>query len=148
MYNSKESIEANTIKDALQFYTFHGAKYTLGEKYEGQLQFPNNYGGKPFDVTTTVNLDELNVSDDNSVIRMYQVVDSKQLTDATYGYLKRAGILGDSLPSREKMPSVSTEIWTASRIHGSTGWTTYSIETREIKSEETINVEERIIQIK
>ena len=43
---------------------------------------------------------------------------------------------------------LTKEIWTASSIHGGTGRTTFSIEIKEIKPEGTINVEERIIQMK
>lgn len=148
MYTTKESIEVNAIKDALQFYTFHGAKYTLGEELTGQMKFANNYGGEPFDVDVTISLDELNPENDNCVLRMYQTVNSEQLTDATYNYLKQLGQFGDQLPAREDFSGLTNEIWTASRIHGGTGWTTYSIETKEVKAEGTINVEERTIQIK
>ena len=148
IYNSKEAIEANAIKDAVQFYTFHGARYVLNEEVTGQMQFVNNFGGEPFDVDASLSLDELNEENDNCVIRMYQVVDSEQLTKATYEYLANLGTLGDQMPDISTLPELTNEIWTASRIHGGTGWTTYSIETKEIASEGTINVEERIIQIK
>lgn len=148
MYSSKEAIEANAIKDAIQFYTFHGGKYTLDEEVTGQMQFANNFGGEPFDVDLTLYLDELNEEDDNSVIRMYQNVNSEQLTAATYDYLMKIEAFKEKLPPGEEMPALTHEVWTASRIHGGTGWTTYSIETKEVNSEETTNVEERIIQIK
>ncbi len=148
IYNSKAAIEANAIKDAIQFYTFHGGAYTLNEEVSGQMQFANNFGGKPFDVDVTLSLDELNEEDNNSVIRMYQVVDSEQLTKATYEYLAKIGTFGEQMPEISTLPELTNEVWTASRIHGGTGWTTYSIETKEVKSEDTINIEERIIQIK
>lgn len=148
IYNSKEAIEANAIKDVLQFYTFHGGVYTLNEEVSGEMQFSNNFGGDPFDVDVTLSLDELDEAYDNCVIRMYQVVDSEQLTKATYEYLATIGTLGEQMPPIEELPDLTNEIWTASRIHGSTGWTTYSVETKEVKAEGSLNVEERIIQLK
>jgi hypothetical protein len=148
VYMSKEAIEGNAIKDALQFYTFHGGAYTLNEKLTGEMQLLNNYGGDPFDTDLTVSLDEIDEEAGTSVIRMYQEVNSEQLTDATYGYLQKLGTLGDQLPSREEFPALTNKIWTASRIHAATGWTTFSLENKEVQAEGTINIEERIIQIK
>lgn len=148
VYMTKEAIEGNAIKDALQFYTFHGGAYTLNEKLTGEMQFMNNYGGDPFDTDMTVSLDEIDEEAGTAVIRMYQELNSEQLTDATYGYLKKLGSLGDQLPPREDFPALTNKIWTASRIHAGTGWTTYAIETKEVQAEGTINIEERIMQIK
>lgn len=148
IYVSKESIEGNAIKDALQFYTFHGGAYTLNEKINAQIQVMNNFGGNPFDTDVTLSLDEIDEESGTSVIRMYQEVNSEQLTDATYNYLQQLGSLGDQLPAREDFPALTNKIWTASRIHATTGWITYSIETKEVHAEGTTNVEERIIQIK
>jgi hypothetical protein len=148
VYMSKEAIEGNAIKDALQFYTFHGGAYTLNEKLTGEMQLLNNYGGDPFDTDLTVSLDEIDEEAGTFVIRMYQEVNSEQLTDATYGYLQKLGTLGDQLPSREEFPALTNKIWTASRIHAATGWTTFSLENKEVQAEGTINIEERIIQIK
>lgn len=147
-YNSKKSIEANAIKDALQFYSFYGVKYKLDEEIKGNLTVLNNFGGKPFDNEVKLSLDEINAEEGNSIIRMKQTVDSKQLTDETYKYLKKIGTFGKNIPKREDFPALTNETYTASRIHGDTGWIIYSIETKEIKAEETTNIEERIIEIK
>jgi hypothetical protein len=147
MYMSKESIEANAIKDAQQFYTFHGAKYTLGEKLQGKMQLMNNFGGKPFDTALTVSLDEINQEEDYAIIRMYQNVDSQQLTDATYTYLKTLTV-GNQLPAKDKFPLITNETWTSSQIHGGSGWIIYSVETKQTVSEGIVNVEERTIEIK
>ncbi|MFY0688583.1 MAG: hypothetical protein JXQ90_15515 [Cyclobacteriaceae bacterium] len=147
-YLSKEAIEANAIKDVLQFYTFHGAAYTLNEKLTGQMQMVNNYGEQPFDTDVTISLDEIDETGGTSVIRMYQEIDSKQLTDATYGHLKKLGTMGEQLPPRDEFPALTNKIWTASRIHASSGWTTFTLENKEVQAEGTTNIEERIIQIK
>jgi hypothetical protein len=148
IYSSKQSVEANAIKDAIQFYSFHGVKYKLGEEISGDLTVSNNFGGKPFDTKVEYSLDEINSEDGNSIIRMKQVVNSEQLTNETYNYLKRIGTFGKNIPDRKDFPSLTNETYTASRIHGETGWIIYSIETKEVKAEETINIEERIIEIK
>lgn len=92
-------------------------------------------------------LDELNEADDIAVIRMYQAVNSEQLTNTTYQYLAKIGTFGE-LADFSSLPEITNDVWTASIIHEGTGWIIYSIETKEVKSEDTTNIEERIIQIK
>jgi hypothetical protein len=148
IYSSKKSIEANAIKDAIQFYSFYGLKYKLAEEIDGNITVANNFGGKPFDTNVKFSLDEINPEDGNSVIRMKQVIDSEQLTNETYNYLKKIGTFGKNIPDRKNFPSLTNETYTATRIHGNTGWIIYSLETKEIKASETTNIEERIIEIK
>ena len=148
IYSTKESVEANAIKDALQFYKFHGVKYKLGEELTGKLETSNNYGGKPFETNVQYSLDEINETDGNSILRSNEIINSEELTDATYNYLKKSGTFGDKFPARDKFPSLTNETNTASRIHGETGWIIYSIETKTITAEETTNIEERILVIK
>ncbi|MDO7172936.1 hypothetical protein [Mariniflexile sp. AS56] len=147
IYTSKESIQANAIKDVMQFYQFHGVKYKLGEELEGLLETANNYGDKPFDTNVRFSLDEINEVDGNSIFRSNHIINSNQLTDATYNYLKNSGNFGDNFPQRDKFPSLTNITNTASRIHGETGWLIYSIETKEISAEASTNIEERIIEI-
>ena len=148
IYSTKESVEANAIKDALQFYKFHGVKYKLGEELTGKLETSNNYGGKPFETNVQYSLDEINETDGNSILRSTEIINSEELTNATYNYLKKSGTFGDKFPARNKFPSLTNETNTASRIHGETGWIIYSIETKTITAEETTNIEERIMIIK
>ena len=148
IYSTKESVEANAIKDALQFYKFHGVKYKLGEELTGKLETSNNYGEKPFETNVQYSLDEINETDGNSILRSTEIINSEELTNATYNYLKKSGTFGDKFPARNKFPSLTNETNTASRIHGETGWIIYSIETKTITAEETTNIEERIMIIK
>ena len=135
-YKSKAAIEGNAIKDALQFYTYHGGAYTLNEEINGQMHLMNNFGGAPFDTEVAVVLDEIDEESGSSII------------NATYDFLDTLTGLKGKLPARENFPALTNKSWTASRIHAATGWTTYSIETKEVHAEGTTNVEERIIQIK
>ena len=148
IYSTKESVEANAIKDALQFYKFHGVKYKLGEELTGKLETSNNYGEKPFETNVQYSLDEINETDGNSILRSTEIINSEELTNATYNYLKKSGTFGDKFPARDKFPSLTNETNTASRIHGETGWIIYSIETKTITAEETTNIEESIMIIK
>ncbi|WP_299015463.1 hypothetical protein [uncultured Polaribacter sp.] len=147
-FNSKEAIEANAIKDAIQFYSFHGIKYTLNEEVKGNVSLRNNFGGKPFDTDLSYSLDEINTEDGNAVIRMQQVVNAEQLTNETYKYLKKLNNGVAKFPDRKDFPTLTNETFTASRIHGATGWVIYSIETKEVKAQGSTNIEERIIEIK
>ena len=79
---------------------------------------------------------------------MKQVVNSEQLTNETFKYLKKIGTFGNTIPDRKDFPSITNETYTASRIDGDTGWIIYSLESKEVKAEESTNIEERIIEIK
>lgn len=150
MFSTKESIELAAVKEMRQFYSFHGAMYEYNQEYSVDMETPNLYGGEPFDTKVTVWLDELNPDENNFIIRMYQSVDSKQLTDATYDFLRKMAeiidVPGTNAMNREDIPPLTTDIYTASRIHSS-GWVIYSIETKEVSVEGITNIEERIIEI-
>jgi len=147
LYSSKDMIETAAIKEIKQFYTFHGGKYKLGEEIKVGMKAGNLYGGEPFDMDLLLSLDEINPEDNNSIIRMKQTVDSEQLTKATFDYLTHmASTMEVSPPIWADFPLLKNETWTASRIHGS-GWIIYSIETKEVSTENALNVEERIIEI-
>ncbi len=149
MFLTKEAIQSAAIKDIQQFYTYHGGQYKLGEETVGQMKLANLYGGEPFDVEVTVKLDEINMEDGNSIIRMWQTVNSKQLTDASYEYIKELSkTMGTKPPKRDEIPPLKNETRTASRIHGGSGWVIYSVETKEVSAENVISFEERTIELK
>lgn len=140
---TREAIETQGIRDILQFYTFHGAKYTLGEEYKKTL-VSNGVPSVPVDVDMTVQLTEINTEDDNSVVRVWKEFDVKQMTDATYHIIK--GIAGTAL-KREDMPDVVYEESTFSRVHGSSGWIIYSIQTRQTITGDTVEIEQVEIEV-
>ncbi|MBB6612114.1 hypothetical protein H7F15_13775 [Pontibacter sp. Tf4] len=147
-FTTREAIEAAAIKDIQQFYTYHGGRYQMGQEITGQLEVANLYGGKPFKADVSILLDELNGEEDNAILRMWQTIDSKQLTEATVAYLgKMSKAVGAAKPDLSRMPPLQHETRVASRIHGS-GWVIYSIETKEVSAENTLAFEERIIEIK
>lgn len=147
MYSTKESIEAAAIKEIQQFYTYHGGKYKLGEEITASMKVANLYGGAPFDTEVTLWLDEINTEDNNSIIRMQQIVNSEQLTKTTFDYLTK---MSESMkvpgPKWEEIPPLKNETWTSSRIHNA-GWVIYSIETQEVSAEDVTNVKENIIEL-
>lgn len=146
-FSSKEAIEASTINEIHQYYAFHGVKYSLGEELTAQIKVPNLYGKEPFDCDLTFRLDEINPEENNSVFRMWQIINSSQLTDATYEYVTQiVSSMNGQLPKREDFPPLANETSTASRIHGS-GWIIYSVETKEVMAEDSKQIIERIIEI-
>ncbi len=147
-FSSKEGIENAAIQDIQQFHTFHGGKYNLGEVLEFQVQTPNLYNiKKPFDSKLTLSLEEINTEENNYLIRSTQEVDSKQLTDVTFEYLK-------SLSKSMKGPKIKKEDLgelqnitnTASLIHDS-GWVVYSVLTKTVEAPGNTVIEERTIEI-
>jgi len=147
MYSTKESIEAAAIKEIQQFYTYHGGKYKLGEEISASMKVANLYGGEPFDTEVTLWLDEINTEDNNSIIRMQQIVNSEQLTKTTFDYLtKMSETMKVPGPQWDGFPPLKNETWTSSRIHNA-GWVIYSIETQEVSAEGVTNVKENIIEL-
>ncbi|MDO9257506.1 MAG: hypothetical protein Q7U54_18455 [Bacteroidales bacterium] len=147
MYNSKEAIEASAIKEIQQFYTYHGAKYKLGEEITASMEVPNLYGSEPFDTEVILWLDEINTEDNNSIIRMQQIINSEQLTKTTFDYLtKISGTMNVPGPKWDDFPKLSNETWTSSRIHNG-GWVVYSVETQKVSAEGVTNVKENTIEI-
>lgn len=149
MYTTKEGIEAYAIQDAQQFHTFHGGRYLLKEVLEIPLQVPNLYDqNNPLDSKVTLYLDELNLDDNNLVIRSSQEVDSEQLREVNYNYLKSMSkSMKTPEPKKEDIGQLTNVTTTASRIHG-TGWLIYSIQTKTVEAPGATNIEERIIEIK
>jgi hypothetical protein len=145
---TKEAIEEQGIYDILQFHTFHGAKYTLNEEYTKSL-VSDGVPGHPVGVEMLVRVSDLNVEDDNAIVRMWKTYDTKQMTDATYEILKQMalGMGSKEFPKREEMPDVNFEESVFSRVHGSTGWVIYSIHTKQTATGDKTEVEEREIEI-
>lgn len=147
-FATKQGIENTVMTDAQQYYTFHGGKYKLGEVVNAKIQLPNNYGGAPIDADLTVRLDEINPDDNNYVIRYWQSADSKQLTDASFEFIRKlAATTGaKNAPTRDQMPAATHEEDVASRVHG-TGWVIYTVRTKVIEIEGVASVDEMIIEL-
>ena len=148
LYSSKEAIESSGIKDIQQFHTFHGGKYRLGEVVEGKIKVANIFGGEPFDATMQVYLDEMNVKENNYLLRSFQETDKEQLISATLDYLKKMSeTLKIKAPTRDDVKDLKNELATASLIHDS-GWNVYTIQTLTVSSNDITQVEERVIELK
>ena len=117
-YSTKEAIEKAAIQEIKQFYIFHGAKYKLDEQLVGQTTVPGYGGEKTFDANYSLSLDEIDLFGFNSVIRIKQEVDSKQLTDEAYARLSKLYVESENvMPAREDFPPVNNTIRYASRMH-------------------------------
>jgi len=145
--SSKESIESAAIEDVLQFYTFHGGKYVLNSDVEEQL-VSNGIPEVPVNVLMTVRLAEINVEEDNAVLRYWKEFDPKQMTDASYEMMRKlVKSSGEKLPLRSEMPEIRYEENVGCRIHGSTGWVIYSVLTKQTATGDAASVEQREIEI-
>ncbi len=147
-FSSKEAIENALIQDIQQFHTFHGGKYILGEVLEFEVQTPNLFNlEKPLDSKLTLSLDEMNADENNYLIRSSQEVDSKQLTDATFEYLKSMSknMKGVKI-KKEDLGELHNITNTASLIHDS-GWVVYSILTKTVEAPGNTVIEERTLTI-
>ncbi|MFC2188350.1 hypothetical protein ACFCT7_13625 [Fulvivirgaceae bacterium LMO-SS25] len=149
MYSTKSAIEASSIQDVQQFHNFNGGKFILNETVTGQLKTSNLFEiDKPFDTEVIVTLEELDADNNQYVIRSIQEVNSEQLTETTYNYLKRMNDeLGQEFIEREKFMSLKNTVETVSRIHN-TGWVLESILWKEVFADGTSSMEIRRIEMK
>lgn len=148
LFSTKEAIENSAIEEIQQFYAFHGVKYKLGEEINATIKLQNNYGGEPFDADLTAEMDQLDEEDDSVIIRLWQTANSKQVTDAAFEFVKSMQqTLGGPLIAREDFPLANNEVRTASSIDGSTGWVIYSIQTKEVSANNTLQINERTIEL-
>jgi hypothetical protein len=149
MFSTKEAIESGSIKEIQQFYSFYGSKYKLNEVLTGKQKLANLYGGEPFDADYELELTTIDTASDSGIVRYLQTVDKKQVTDATYEYLKKNAIaMKTPIPEREDIPELTIEDRTASNIHGPSGWILYTINIREVTAEDVTSIETREIELK
>lgn len=148
LYATKENVEAIAINDIQQFYMFHGGKYTKGEPAEGRIEIPNVFGGKPFDAEVYIYLEEINNDESNYILRYEQSVDEKQLMAAATEYVTNiAKKIGKPVPKDFNLKEMVHETLVGARIH-EYGWPIYIILTKTVTSEDMVNIEERVIEIK
>lgn len=149
MYATKEAIEASSIQDAQQFHNFHGGKYTLNEEIKGLLQSANLYDlNKPFDTEFSVLLEELDKENNQYIIRSIQEINSEQLTESTFNFLKKmAENLGQEFKERATFPDLKNIVETVSIIHN-TGWVIESVLWKEVFVEGKTVMEIRKINLK
>ncbi len=141
---TREAIEARAINEIHQFYTFHGGRYTLNED-NTRNQISNGVPGHPIGVELLLRLTDINVEDDNAIVRLWKTYDVKQMTDATFDMMKK--LAGGVAIAREDMPDVVFEESVFSRVHGSSGWIIYSIHTKQTATGDNVSVEETEIEI-
>ena len=148
MYDSKESIEAAAIKEIRLFHSFHGGKYSFNNNISATIKTANMYNSKePFDTELILWVEEIDPEDNSSIICMEQTVNSEQLTKTSFDYLTEiAATLKTPAPVWSEFPALKNVTWTTSRIHGS-GWVIYSIETKEVSTEEDLYIQECTIEI-
>lgn len=151
MYSTKASIEASAIEDVQQIHNFHGGKYMLNETATGKIKTPNLYdNANPFDTEVSVNLEELDKENNQFIIRSIQEVNSEQLAETTYKYLKEMTEnlgQGQEFIKREDFNDMKNSVETVSRIHN-TGWVIQSILWKEVTTEGITNLDIRRIQMK
>lgn len=144
---TKELFEANLILDVQQLLAYHGAKYKFDERIDYTEKVPNNFGGDPFDVNSTLIMDQVNLSQGTFIIRSSQRINPNQLTAVTYDYLASINIVGAELPPFEQFPQVTKLIWGGAEIHGNSGWVIFSEESKQTNHDKVITLEERTIEL-
>lgn len=148
LYSTKEMIEASAIKDIKLFHDLHGGKYKLNEVLSGKTQAPNMLGGNPFDAYYTLVLNNIQEKENTFTVKFTQEIDKKQLTDATFNYLKELSkTMKIDLPKRETFKDLKNETVTVSTLDGN-GWVIQTEQTTTVLSEDTSKVDKLLIKRK
>ncbi|MBP1637518.1 MAG: hypothetical protein H6Q18_307 [Bacteroidetes bacterium] len=148
-YHANEKTESSIAKLINQFYAFHGGKYKLGKELSKPVKLPNRFGEKPFDGVLTVQLDDIDAANNYSIIRSWQTANAGQMTDFKKQQ-QRNSADDKNIEQRQDQSNiypVEYETRIASQIHGATGWVIYSTQTTEISVDNTLEIEDTIIEL-
>lgn len=149
IYQTKNSIETQSIKDVMQFLNFHGGIYNLGEEVSFVAKASNALGKNRLDREIYVLLDEVFPEDNDYRIISFSEANSEQLASETALGLKTMMPNATDEEIGKLMAEVgqlSNTIENVSVIHGS-GWPIYSKEVRNTGSDQKLKIEIRILEI-
>ncbi|MCE7055556.1 hypothetical protein LZF95_12785 [Algoriphagus sp. AGSA1] len=149
IYQTRNSIETQSIKDVMQFLNFHGGIYNLGEEVSFVSKAPNALGKNRLDREIYVLLDEIFPEDNDYRIISFSEANSEQLASETVLVLKT--MLPNATEEEidklmAEVGQLSNTIENVSVIHGS-GWPLFSKEVRNTGSNQKLKVEIRTMEI-
>lgn len=149
IYTSKEGVMSFAIQDVQQLHDFFGAKFTLDREASGVLKTPNiYYPEEPFDMSVSVIVEKMDSITNDYYIRSIKEIDSDQLTETTYNYLKKLSTQKNTgFMEREDFFKMTNLTETLSQIHN-TGWVLGSVQWKEVSAEGYTKMEVRRIQMK
>ncbi len=149
IYSNRSAIEKGVIKDVYQFLNFHGGNYFLGQPTTGNITYPGVVSNQPLDAEVYVELDQIYPEDNDYGIYSSIEVNPEQLKGETVKVLAKLMPNATEAELAELMTQAG-EIWNITEnfsvIHGS-GWPTYSKETRQTGSKQSVKFEIRIIEM-
>jgi hypothetical protein len=149
IYKNRNAIEKGVIKDVHQFLNFHGGAYRLNEPSKGKLQYPSVISDRLLDADVSIELDKIYPEDNDYGIYSMVEVNREQLTNETREVLVKLLPQSPEEDIQKLMEQVG-EVWHTienfSVVHGS-GWPTFSKETRETGSNQSVKYEIRIIEM-
>lgn len=149
IYKNRNAIEKGVIKDVHQFLNFHGGAYRLNEPSKGKLQYPSVISDRLLDADVSIELDKIYPEDNDYGIYSLVEVNKEQLTNETKEVLVKL-LPQSKIEDIQKLMEQVGEVWHTienfSVIHGS-GWPTFSKETRETGSNQSVKYEIRIIEM-
>jgi hypothetical protein len=149
IYSNRNAIEKGVIKDVHQFLNFHGGHYFLNRPATGNISYPSVISNLPLDAEVYVEVDQIYPEDNDYGIYSSIEVNPEQLKGET------AKVLAKLMPTAteveiEELMKQAGEIWNITEnfsvIHGS-GWPTYSKETRQTGSKQSVKFEIRTIEM-
>lgn len=140
---SKESIESISMTEVQNFHKAFGVQMNINEVYNSETEVQNLYGGEPFSASLESEVVSVDKENETALVKIFTTVDSKQVTDATFSYLKAmAESMNAPPPKREELPDFDIQFRFATTIHLPSGWPLYAINIKEVSGGNITNVEQ------
>ena len=134
--------------EIVQFYMFYGKRFAMHQPM-GDKTISYGVSQTPINADRAMGATEINAEYDDVTVYASILLDRKQVGDVTYENMrKQAKEMNVALPPRDQLPEMSVEEQVVNRIHGESGWLTYSELSRETFNGLTLShVEIRRIEI-
>lgn len=149
IYSNREAIERGAIKDVHQFLNFHGGAYHLNQPSRGKMDYPSIISERTLEADVLIELDKIYPEDNDYGIYSLVELNREQLTNETKEVLVKLLPRAQS-EDIQKLMEQAGEVWHTienfSIIHDS-GWPTYTKETRETGSRQSVKYEIRVIEM-
>jgi hypothetical protein len=141
LYKTKEGIVGNCMNDLMALQYFHGLEYNVGKILEVDQKLKSNFSDTQLDVKVSIWCDSVMVDDGVAKMVKYVEFDKDQTNEEIKKFFTNSGIKITAKELSDLNLSITES--TINYIDINTGWTVYSLYTKEVISNESKNIEER-----
>lgn len=135
IYATQNQIETVFSKDILLYYGVYGQVYKLGKEKKKEVKLSNPLGGKDFPATISIELKNLNLTEQEGKVEVLQITKPETNREILYQYFQNvAKNQGKTPPEKDKIPLIELQDKSVFDIN-TTSHTVHKVErTRTLKS--------------